>query len=560
MTHRRITSAVWSALLLIFSVLPLHAQENSGRTYEVRGAVINSLTHEPVARALVTIAGETNSSQLTDSEGRFDFPQVPAGRSIVEAKRPGFFGTGSGRDLYQAIVVGPNSPDHVLALEPAGSITGQIGTPAAESVDNIRVQLIRRLIQEGRSRWQPVGMALTNSEGAFRFGNLQPGDYKVYTATSIDPDSPLSQASVRWGFPSATYPQEADGNAVGFLRVGPGQQMHAQMALTREPFYSVTIPVANPMTRGYSIQIFDGKTQLNDVSMFYDTRRQQFRAWLPSGNYTVTIQSFAPQPSFGSEQITVRNAPVQAPGMAILPLHPIPVTIRKEFANTNNNGGPQIIQVENGRQVEISRDVNLMLLSISSDEFVGAALRHEPGGDDTSWLLENVLPGKYWVQVYANQGYVASITAGGTDLSHEPLVIGPGGASVPIDIVLRNDTATLSVRVKNMPPFAPAASPSTEASIMQPPLQTPVGFLYLVPQFDTSSIVQESVPLLQTTTIPNLFPGTYRVLALDRSFDLEYRNPQALERYVGKGQSVTLEPNGTAYIEVEIISADAAEQ
>jgi Carboxypeptidase regulatory-like domain len=547
-------------LLLAFPSLRLHAQyENNGtgqKNYEVRGTVVNSVTHEPIARALVTITEETSSSQLTDNQGRFEFPNVPTGRSVLQARRPGFFAPGSRGDVFLPIAVGSDIGDRTLTLEPAGSITGQITMPASDPGSNIRVQLMRRTIQEGRARWAIAGMKLTNSEGVFRFGNLQRGDYKLITASSLDPDIFSSQAPVRWGFPSASYPEEGNSDTTGFLRLTPGQQLNAPLAVTREPFYSVTIPVANQLPQGYSVQISDGRGRLNDVSTFYDSRQQQFRAYLPNGSFTVTIQSYMPSPGFASEPITVRNAPVQVQGLAILPIHPIPVTIRKEFTSANNDG-PQMIEIENGKQVEISRDINLMLFSAAEEEFVGVNLRHEPGGDNSAWVLENVLPGKYWVQTYANQGYVASITAGGTDLARDPLVIGPGGTSAPIEIVLRNDMATMSVRLKNTSPSINASSPN-DTPELHPDIQSPLGFLYLVPQFDTSSVVQQAVPLQQTTSLLNLRPGTYRVLALDRPFDLEYRNPKALEAYSGKGQTITLEPNGTANIDVDIVSAEEA--
>jgi hypothetical protein len=548
---------LYGGMLFIPPCVKLYAQGNN-QAYEVRGTVINSVTHEPIARALVTLAGETSSSQLTDNEGRFEFPDIPAGRSVLEAKRPGFFGASSGRDLYQPIAVGPSTTDHILALEPAGSITGQITVPSSDSDGNIRVQLMRRTIQEGRARWQPTGMKLTNSEGSFRFGSLQPGEYRLSTASSIDPELAASQAPVRWGFPAVSYPQEGDSNTVGFLKINPGQQVNVQIALSREPFYSVSIPVANTPLQGYSIQLSDGKSHINDLPVSYDQQAKQFRAWLPSGSYTATIQAFTPQPSYASEAITVRSTPVQAPGLSALPLHPIQVTIHKEFATTNNDA-PQMIQIENGRQVEISRDINLMLFSATSEEFVGANLRHEPGGNDSSWVLENVLPGKYWVQTYANQGYVASISAGGTDLTRDPLVIGPGGTTAPIEIVLRNDMATLSIRTKGAIASSSETS-STDIFITHPPVETPLGYLYLVPQFDTTSVVPQSVPLQESANTLNLQPGTYHVLALDRPLDFEYRDPKALEPYTGKGQSVTLEPNGSANIDVDIVPADTAAQ
>lgn len=564
MTHQR-TLSVLALLLFASPCLWLHAQDanSSGadanqKTYEVRGTVLNSVTHDPIARALVTIAGETSSSQLTDNEGRFEFLNASAGRCVLQARRPGFFGTNSGRDSFLPIDVGPNAQDHTLTLEPAASITGQVTMPAADPGSNIRIQLMQRAIQEGRARWQPAGMKITNSDGAFRFGNLQPGEYKLYTASSIDPDIASPQAPVRWGFPSVVYPEEGDNQSTGSLRIGPGQQLNAQLALTREPFYSVTIPVANRVDQGYSVQISDGRGRLNDLSAAYDSRQQQFHAYLPSGSYTVTIQALMPSPGFASESVTVRNAPVQAQGLVILPIHPIPVTIRREFTATSTSA-PQIVEIENGKQVEISRDINLMLFSATDQDFVGVNLRHEPGGDDSAWTLENVMPGKYWVQTYVSQGYVASISAGGTDLTRDPLIIGTGGISVPIEIVLRNDMAALSARLKNISPPPTGAATSTEPFAMHPPIQTPQGYLYLVPQFDTTSVVQQAVPLQPTANIPNLQPGTYRVLVLDRPFDLEYRNPKALDAYTGKGQTITLEPNGTANIDLDVISVDAAQ-
>jgi hypothetical protein len=543
-------------MLLFLAPVLLYSQEGSSssqRAY-VRGTVINSVTHEPIARALVTLAGETSTSQLTDNEGHFEFANVQAGRNVLDARRPGFFGIGRGRDSSMPISVGPTSSGYTLALEPASTITGQIILPTADPSSNIHVQLMRRVIQDGRASWQPFGMKTTNSEGAFRFGGLEPGDYKLVTSTSMDSDI-AGQGAVTWGYPSVWYPEASDSSSTaGFIRLSPGQQVNAQLALTREPFYCVTIPVADRGPIGF-VQFSNSSGRLNDVPISYDSRQQQFRAYVPSGSYTVTIQSAMPSPGFATVSVTVRNAPVQLQGISLLPLHPVPVTIHKEFVSANS-GAPQMIQIENGKQVEVSRDINLMLFSVTNHEAMGVMLRHEPGGDDSSWMMEGMQPGRYWVQTYANQGYVVSITAGGTDLARDPLVIGQGGASAPIDIVLRNDMANLSVRAKSLSSMS--RDNSSGGSSMNPSQEALLGYLYLIPQFDTPSVLPQSMPLQQTAFTVNLQPGTYRVLALDHPVDLEYRNPKAMEAYAGKGQIVTLEPNGTANLEVDVIPAEAS--
>ena len=517
------------------------------QTYPVHGTVINSVTHKPIARALVTFAGEASSSLLTDNEGRFEFPSVPAGRCVFQARRPGFFAKASGREAYQAISVGPRTENISLTLEPAGSITGHVTLSTSDPADNIHVQLMRRTIQEGWARWQMIEMKSTNSEGVFRFGNLQKGEYKLYTANSIDPDAGQSQASTRWGFPPVWYPEESDNNTAGVLKLGAGQQLNADLALSREPFYSVTVPVANTSNLGANFQIHDQTGRVFDSAVSYDARQQQLRTYLPSGDYTLSGQSYAPAPGFGSLQISVHDAPVQAhQPLVVLPIHPLHVTIRREFT-TQENESSQITMVENGVQIQIFRDITLVLFSATNNETPGGSLRRERGNtDDAAWILENIPPGSYWVLTYANQGYVASITAGGTDLTHDPLVVGPGGTSAPIDIVMRNDTATLSVRLKD-------ASATTDNA-------SPRAFVYLLPQFDLATVVPESGPLSQTSQIANLQPGTYRVIALDQAFDLEYRNPKALEPYVGKGQTITLEPGGTANVDLDVVPADVGMQ
>ena len=137
-------------LLLAFSVsMQLCAQDDTSntssqqQTYPVRGTVINSVTREPIARALVTFAGEASSSLLTDNEGRFEFPNIPSGRCILQARRPGFFAKGSGRDTSQAISVGPKAEDVTLTLEPAGSITGHVTLSTSDPANNIHVQIGR---------------------------------------------------------------------------------------------------------------------------------------------------------------------------------------------------------------------------------------------------------------------------------------------------------------------------------------------------------------------------------------------------------------------------------
>lgn len=548
--HRRMLVQQLCLLLLICNAGWLYSQDESTPTFVVRGAVVNGVTHQPIARALVVLPGESTGAILTDSEGKFEFPNVSGGQHMLLAKRPGFFSSTFQQEATQSIIVGPRMEDVVLLLQPAASISGHIDLSTSDPPERVRVQLVRHIVQDGRVNWQVTEMRSVNSDGRFRFGNLQPGEYRVCTTSSLDDDdAPPDQTSMRWGFPPVCYPEADASSTTGILKLPAGQDANAELELNRQSFFSVTVSITNTTSDGIGFQIRDRNGRLVEAPAIYNPQKHGVQAYLPNGDYTFIGQSYGTAYGFGSTPLHVRGAPVSGVGVTILPLHPIPVNIRKDFTAPDTANPQQISSpmVGSGAAVEISPDVNLMLTSTTSGEIVGANLQRTHGSSgDSGWALPNVLPGTYWVQSYANQAYIASITAGGTDLSHEPLVIGPGGASAPIDIVLRNDTATLSVRLKK------AATADD---------RVPAAFLYLIPQFDPASAIPQGMPLTRATQdhLPNLQPGSYRAIALDRPVELEYHNPKAMEAYADKGQAITLEPGGNAQIDLDILPSEVTQ-
>jgi hypothetical protein len=48
-------------------------------------------------------------------------------------------------------------------------------------------------------------------------------------------------------------------------------------------------------------------------------------------------------------------------------------------------------------------------------------------------------------------------------------------------------------------------------------------------------------------------PGAYKVFAFDAIDSVDYRNPESLAQYASRAASVTVAPNGTASVNVELI-------
>jgi hypothetical protein len=165
--------------------------------------------------------------------------------------------------------------------------------------------------------------------------------------------------------------------------------------------------------------------------------------------------------------------------------------------------------------------------------------RAEPESDDPSNLaLRGVMPGKYRLDVTPMiAAYVRSARSGSTDLLREELIVPAGGAVPPIEIILRDDGATVKVRVQ--------ADATDHANILLlsqfAPFQRP-HMLDVNPGGERE--------------YGGLAPGEYTVLAFDSMEGVEYGNPDFLARYSSKAARVTLSANTTTQVSVELIHTE----
>jgi hypothetical protein len=134
------------------------------------------------------------------------------------------------------------------------------------------------------------------------------------------------------------------------------------------------------------------------------------------------------------------------------------------------------------------------------------------------------------------------------DLMREPLAVGPGSTSQPIEVTLRNDAGSISGQL-NLP-----------ASSAAGPAATSRAHIYAIPLFATASNVPETMAQASGQfSISNLAPGSYHVIALDQAADINPGDTQELSKYTGKGETVTVEANGTANVQLSVISVDGEE-
>lgn len=549
------------ALLGCF-VGPLGAQTipNSEKESDtIRGTVVNSVTHAAIGRALV-YSPDNRFATLTDSEGRFEFkvpvhkPEQQRGGPIevtaegavfsisLMARKPGFLSD----ENVQGAFVGLDQREVTIDLVPAGLIVGHVTVADSESSRRVGVELFRRQVQNGRATWTPAGTVATWSDGQFRFSDLYPGTYKVFTREWMDRD-PLTfdPRGPLYGYPPVYFPGATNFEAGTAIQLRAGVTFNADLSPQRRRYYPVNVGVADAPGEGVGVQVLAGGQGGPGYSLGYNPRAHAIEGWLPDGTYTVEAEAYGygETSASGAAQISVQGAAATGYTVTLLPNASLRVDVAKEFTPTQGpadsspaglRGAPIYVHLEPAGEFE------------RGGRFRGGATRQPDAPEDAPRTIENVMPGRYWVRVDSGRGFAAAIKYGDTDLLHQPLVVPPGGLSGPIEVTLRDDFAQIDG-------FIVESAPRLPGSPANPNARAP--HVYLIPSPDSDGQFAEiwAAPDGKFSS-QQIAPGDYEVLAFaSRQTGLEYRNPEALRKYESLGQEIRLVPGQTAHLELHLI-------
>ncbi len=544
------------------------AQETDpGKADAIQGMVINRVTHAPIPRALVS-SSDQRFGTLTDSEGRFEFAAptsstaaengiaaAPNASTFLLARKPGFL-TDSPVRNYSA------GKEITLALVPEAIITGKVTLPNAEPPDSIPLELYRRQVEDGTAHWVLAAGTQSHADGEFRFAELSAGTYKLLTRELMDRDpfsfDPQGQL---YGYPPVYAQNAPDFSSASEISVAAGSTNVANLSVSRKAYYRVHIPVSNAQgLGGLNITVYAGEHREPGFSLGYNRNTQSIEGMLPTGNYT--IEAFGPTAQgvgMGVMAFSVKGAAVAGPGLALVPNGSIKVVVNEEFTSVESSGTTTFI---NGRRSFKPKGplsyLNMTLEPVDDGRGGSPSLRQPSGPGDETLLIENAQPGRYWVRVNSTRGYAASVRSGSVDLLHDPIVIAPGGSTPPIEITMRDDTATIDGTVEGIPAGAVPlleSMPGARPSMIQP-IPAPPAYVYCIPRADSNGqFVEVWVSPDGSFASQPLAPGAYRVLAFDRPQGLEYRNPEAMQAYDGKGPVVRISGGQQEHVRLHVISS-----
>jgi hypothetical protein len=551
MFYRRSATSIFSlacSILALSSAFGQGVQSETPEEETIRGTVVNSVTHEPIGRALVR-SPDQQLATLTDNDGHFALAlDAEDGKplssrswgSALTARKPGF--------LERSSVAVPGK-ELTIALTPEALVIGHVLLPSSEAPDRLQVEIYRREVEDGQAHWVSAGATRTKSNGEFRFAELAAGSYKLLTRELLDRDPVnVHPGGQLFGYPPVYFPNATDFASAETIQLAAGQTVQAAISLVEQAYYSVKVPVANGSAAGgIMVSVSPQGRKGPGYSLGYNAGGQ-IEGLLPNGTYTIEGTSFAPIAASGLVSITVKGGAVEGPRLIMVPNRAIPVEVKEEFTSPEDSASPGVSP--RGPKGSLKGPGTYLTLYLDPADDVaerrGISPHSSPGSGDDSLLIENAKPGSYWVKVRSTRGYASSITSGGIDLRHEPLVVPSSG---PIEITMRDDWAEVDGTVEGIAAIIGAESPN-RSGLFSPEV-------YFVPQPDNPGEFRDARVApdgkINSTQVP---PGLYRVLAFDRpQADLEYRDPEVMRAYESEGQLIRLAPGPNEPLRLQVISS-----
>ncbi len=509
------------------------------------GMVVNAVTGEGVSKAKVDIYAGQALSVFTGPDGHFEMDNVPEGQWQVTARKPGYFSDQEmSRGFFRpkVVLVTESTGDITVKLTPAATITGHVMDESGEPLEAAQVEVIVGAIENGRRTWQQRAGIQTDDSGEYSISSLIPGDYYVKVNPFTEAAARMPGQSYDEVYAGCYYPGAPTQEQAAVLHVVGGQQAQADFTLARARGYRVSGQVAT-QGRFLSVMAFRGEEVVGGVGVVKDGR---FRlSGLTPGQYTFTALSpDQNQPLFGEELVSISQADVNNVQILLQQPQSIPVQIQVVKTKDEGAGNPNLGVAVQGGGPQPNNPPRFPLGGIGLSPVRTANYRMNYAqvnpnglGPNEPVAIKNAFPGTYRVSVQAFQPYyIESIRSGSLDLLDQPLTITAGGAVAPIQITLRDDSATLTVNV--MQEGQPAAGGAVLAIPTAHPSETEF------PRIWSGG---------NQLTLSGLAPGDYRVYAFDALENLEYANPEALREFASKSQPVTLVPSGSASVTLELI-------
>ncbi len=512
-----------------------HSAEGTG--YRISGTVVNARTGAKLARCTVQITSTNDgfadgtgwtASGVTEEDGAFFFNGLRAGKYQLTAARRGFIAESYQQhfEYSTAIAVGPKlSPGELrFELMPEAILSGTVTDEVGEPVRHAQVQLFADEDREGVHTTRQQKGTLTDDRGAYEIAELAPGTY--FLEVSAQPwyaqhlngmgGSATQNPALNVAYPTLFYPDATDADAATPIPVKGGEHLQANFSLTPQPAMRIRIPVPVVERGGYSVSVSQRifGVQENQARQF-QTRTPGFvevDGVLP-GHYDVSITQYGLGPQDGRAEVGAR-AQVNVKEMSA-----DVVSGSTELQDTQTTDEVVVTGKVSSPQGKLPEHATIILTTPHTQRAqFGAAL------DGTGEFTVRVPAGRYEVLGAIQGMYLAGVSAKGAKVTGRVLeakagstprleIVAGSGFGQVNGLVQRGDGGASGVMVV----LAPEDAANNEV-------------LFRRDQSDSDG----------TFTLRNILPGNYRLLAIDRGWELEWAKPGVLAPFLAKSTKVVV--------------------
>ncbi len=488
------------------------AQPTGARNCSVDGTALDSVTGTPIARAHVSIVGANESAQAdSDTNGKWSAENVACGAVNVAANRPGFLRFVKSNNL----VLVANTPLHgiELRLVPQAVLTGHVLDDQGDPILGAQVSLMTSRVINGVRGIQASTSTNSNDLGEYRFAGLAAGKYVL--CANAGGGTVVANGARPYSERCYPGPVHSDaGGSTGTMDVATGYEGRVDFTLAPQTTVRVSGVLSGKSDLTYSGVNLVPRTQIARMAMGLGSPVR------PDG--TFSIRNVPP----GSYTLTARSTDSNNPMTARMPLEVGGVDvegIQLRMEPTLKVAGTIKILSASGRKIEKPQ---FSILLRSADRVYGSG---QTTWDDskTAFTISDVEPGNYRLELSPpTPFYLKAATLGGRDMMGSEVTIGQGAGT--IEVVISDDGGVVEGDVSG--DDGPQAA-----------------WIFLQRDGAPSrNVVTDANGHFKISTVP---PGDYKVYAWDDNNNVEYANPEWMQRN-GKGVAVTVASGQTAQVKL----------
>lgn len=535
----------------------------------LQGRVTNAISGEPVKKATLRLTRSITQTNVQDgpqsqqgysttsgTDGSFEVDNIEPGDYHLSGERGGYLESQYGAKSFNqpgstiSLRPGQQLTNINFALTPQAVISGKVLDQDGDPLENVQVQLIGQMWQRGKLTHMMQNGTGTNDLGEYRMANVRPGKYYLVVQPMRYPGAnlPPSDTGKPEVHPVKTfYPEAPTLQSATQLDVKAGQDLSGMdIRMRNATTFHIRGKVVGILPEGVGDRLNVNAASRDEQGMpFFGfggsnlTKDRTFDiAGVAPGSYTLNLFAASGQMrTLGRQDVDVSEGDVNNVEVMILQ----PGTLRGQIAVEGNPpAGATAANVKNVRVYLMSAESGRMMMGNNS------AIPK----DDGTFAIENIAPGKYFVQANAPRGtYLKSLRFGNQESAGKAIDLSSGSGEIALVF------SYAGAEVDGTVQFPQNSSSSSTA--------TPDASVALIPEQlteDGSGARMGNAASGGTFSLKSVPPGRYKAYAFEKLDYGTLQNQDLVRELASRGVDVEVKENDRKQIQLNLITEEDMQQ